>query len=338
MIKIKLSDPKNIKCFGALLIAQDMLPNYSIKLTTSNDYDYELIDMNQWMKRRVSLEESIEYGINSLANKSGDYFLVHGGGATDIVGAYEVLKESNAIALLKKSMLSQKDYKEPTAIGKWFFGNGSNLDKGYDIPDEEYKRIQLLGYTVCHNWPHMQQLQPIKPKDIDVCAVWQTYHPFEAWEFAKVESGALYTEHRLNAWNELSKISNKYNIVAQKLPPQQTQDIMSRAKIGISPYGQCEVCYRDLEIIQQGSLLIKPDMGKVITEPNFYKPMETYIPVNPNWSNLNEVIEKVLGNYKDYSYIIENARKKLVEMYSYDNVCMYWYNRFANLDNVKIET
>ena len=338
MIKVKLSDPKNIKCFGALLVAQNMLPNYSIELTNSNDYDYELVDMTQWMNRKKSLEESIEYGINALANKSGDYFLVHGGGATDIVGAYEVLKESNAIALLKKSMLSQKDYKEPTAVGKWFFGNGSKLDKGYNISDQEYKRIQLLGYTVCHNWPHMQNLQPIRNKDLDVCAVWQTYHPFEAWEFATVESGALYTKHRLDAWNELSKISNRYKIIAEKLHPQQTAEIMSRSKIGISPYGQCEVCYRDLEIIQQGSLLVKPDMSKVITEPDFYQPMETYVPVKPDWSDLNEIIEKILGNYKDYLYIIENARKKLVEMYSYDNVCMYWYNRFANLNGVQSES
>ena len=235
-------------------------------------------------------------------------------------------------------MLSQTDYKEPTAVGKWFFGNGSALDKGYNISDEEYARIKLLGYTVCHNWPHMQQLQPIKEKDIDVCAVWQTYHPFEAWEFATVESGALYTKHRLDAWNELSKISDKYKIIAEKLHPQMTNDIMSRSKIGISPYGQCEVCYRDLEIVQQGSLLIKPDMSKVITEPDFYKPWETYIPVKPDWSDLNEIVDKVLGNYNDYLYIIDNARKKLVEMYSYEKVCMYWYNMIANLNGVKSET
>ena len=76
-------------------------------------------------------------------------------------------------------------------------------------------------------------------------------------------------------------------------------------------------------------------MGKVITEPDFYKPMETYVPVKPDWSDLNETVEKILGNYKDYHYIIENARKKLVEMYSYNNVCMYWYNRFANLSGVE---
>ena len=83
MIKVKLSNPENMKCFGALLIAQNMLLDYSIQLTTSNDYDYELIDMDKFMNKRVSLEESIDYGINNLAKMTGDYFLVHGGGATD---------------------------------------------------------------------------------------------------------------------------------------------------------------------------------------------------------------------------------------------------------------
>ncbi len=336
MIKVKLTNPQNVKCFGALLVAKNILPNYSIELTTSNDYDYLLVDMDQFMNKSLPLKESIDYGINNLSKITGDYFMVHGGGACDIVGAYEVLKESNAIALLKKSMMSRGDYKNPCVLGKWFFGQGSQCDKGYNISESDYNRIQLTGYTVCHNWPHMQQLQPIRKKDIDVCAVWQTIHPPNDFNF-EVETGPYYTAHRQGAWTQLSKISNKYNIVAQKLHPQQTQEVMSRAKIGISPYGQCEVCYRDLEIVQQGSLLIKPDMSKVITEPDFYKPMETYVPVKSDWSDLNETIEKILGNYDDYSYIIENARKKLVEMYSYHNVGMYWHNRFANLNGVQTE-
>ena len=52
---------------------------------------------------------------------------------------------------------------------------------------------------------------------------------------------------------------------------------MKRSKIGISPYGQCEVCYRDLEIIQWGGLLIKPDMGKVLTEPDLQTNGDLYI-------------------------------------------------------------
>ena len=59
--------------------------------------------------------------------------------------------------------------------------------------------------------------------------------------------------------------------------------------------------------------------------------------VVPDWSDLNETIEKILDNFKDYQYIIDNARKKVVEMYTYQNVCMYWYNFFANLNGVESE-
>ena len=110
---------------------------------------------------------------------------------------------------------------------------------------------------------------------------------------------------------------------------------MKRSKIGLSPFGMGELCYRDLELIQWGCLLIKPDMSKVITEPDFFKPMETYVPVKPDWSDLNETIEKILDNFKDYQYIISN-REKVVEMYTYQNVCMYWYNFFANLNGERV--
>ena len=112
---------------------------------------------------------------------------------------------------------------------------------------------------------------------------------------------------------------------------------MKRSKIGLSPFGMGELCYRDLELIQWGCLLLKPDMNKVITEPDFFKPTETYVPVKPDWYDLNETIHKVLANYKDYQYIIGNARQKVVEMYSYENVCMYWYNFFANMSGVENE-
>ena len=65
--------------------------------------------------------------------------------------------------------------------------------------------------------------------------------------------------------------------------------------------------------------------------------METYVPVKPDWSDLNETIHKVLDNFKDYQYIIDNARSKVVEMYSYENVCMYWYYFFVGLSGVQSE-
>lgn len=56
----------------------------------------------------------------------------------------------------------------------------------------------------------------------------------------------------------------------------------------LSPYGQGELCFRDFEIIKYGSIMIKPDMSKVITHPNIYIPYETYIPCNLDYSDLIE--------------------------------------------------
>ena len=335
MIKIKLSDPNNMKSFSGFIHTRDLLREYSIEITDSNDYDYEFIHANEFVDTNLPLQQSIDMGLGNLSKKTGDYFLFHGGDSTSIVGAYEVFVESNAKFLFKKQLLSQEDYKEKTATNRWFFGNGSVLDRGYDISDDVYSRMKLTGYNVAHNWPQLQHMQEGNSnRDVDVCAIYQGILDNGNVDH-EVRTDLLYTKHRKGAWDTLEDLKERYNIVKGQSTPQQFVEVMKRSKIGLSPFGMGELCYRDLELIQWGCLLIKPDMGKVITEPDFFKPMETYVPVKPDWSDLNETIEKVLANFKDYEYIISNAREKVVEMYAYQNVCMYWYNFFANLSGVE---
>jgi len=335
MIKVKLSDNQNMKCFSGFIHTRDLLRDYSIDITDSDDYDYEFVDANQFLTLSLPLQESIDNGLENLSKKSGDYFLFHGGDSTSIMGVYEVFVESDAKYLFKKQLLSQEDYKEKTTLNKWFFGKGSTLDGGYDIPDDVYSRMKLTGYNVAHNWPQLQQMQSSnQDRDIDVCAIYQGILDNGNSDHG-LRSDVLYTKHRKGAWDKLEDISETYSIVKGQSSPEQFVEIMKRSKIGISPFGMGELCYRDLELIQWGCLLLKPDMNKVITEPDFFKTMETYIPVKPDWSDLNETIENVLDYFEDYEYIIDNARQKVVEMYSYENVCMYWYNFFANLSGVE---
>ena len=337
MIKVKLTDSSNMKCFSGLIHTKDLLRDYSIDITDSDDYDYEFVHADEFVNLSLPLQESIDRGIDNLSKKSGDYFLFHGGDSTSIMGAYEVFIESEAKFLFKKQLLSQDDYKNKTIINKWFFGNGSDLDKGYDISDDVYDRMKLTGYNVAHNWPHLQQMQVGNvDRDVDVCAIYQGILDNGNMDH-ELRTDVLYTKHRKTAWDILDNLNDKYNVVKGQSTPQQFVEVMKRSKIGLSPFGMGELCYRDLELIQWGCLLVKPDMSKVITEPDFFKPMETYVPVKADWSDLNETIEKVLANFKDYEYIIGNARQKVVEMYSYENVCMYWYNFFAKMSGVENE-
>ena len=265
MIKVKLTDSNNMKCFSGLIHTKDLLRDYSIDITESDDYDYEFVHADEFVNLSLPLQESIDRGVDNLSKKSGDYFLFHGGDSTSIMGAYEVFIESEAKFLFKKQLLSQYDYKNKTTINKWFFGNGSDLDKGYDISDDVYDRIKLTGYNVAHNWPHLQQMHVGNvDRDVDVCAIYQGILNNGNMDH-ELRTDVLYTKHRKTAWDILDNLNDKYNVVKGQSTPQQFVEVMKRSKVGLSPFGMGELCYRDLELIQWGCLLVKPDMSKVLT-------------------------------------------------------------------------
>ena len=85
MIKIKLSDNQNMKCFSGLIYTKNLLKDYSIDITDSDDYDYEFVDATQFVDLSLPLRDSIDMGLENLSKKSGDYFLFHGGDSTSIM-------------------------------------------------------------------------------------------------------------------------------------------------------------------------------------------------------------------------------------------------------------
>jgi len=51
------------------------------------------------------------------------------------------------------------------------------------------------------------------------------------------------------------------------------------SKICFSPFGYGEVCWRDYEAVLCGAALLKQDMSHVETQPDIFRPFETYVPV-----------------------------------------------------------
>ena len=82
-----------MKSFSGFIHPKDLLREYSIEITDSNDYDYEFIHANEFVDTNLPLQQSIDMGLGNLSKKTGDYFLFHGGDSTSIVGAYEVFVE-----------------------------------------------------------------------------------------------------------------------------------------------------------------------------------------------------------------------------------------------------
>ena len=139
MIKVKIlnhNKDRNEPTFRPLTFIREMLySDYSIELTTDDDFDYMFVGMSDFFDKKKPLKESTEWGLENLdkVTQGGDYFLFDGSDSTSLMGAYEVFEQSDAKYLFKNQLLSRENYKEPTAFNKWFFGSGSDLDLGYDI-------------------------------------------------------------------------------------------------------------------------------------------------------------------------------------------------------------
>ena len=332
---------KNRISFAGFLMLKDLLKEYSIDITDSDDYDYMFLGAHDILNKGIGLQESIEYGLENCSKITGDYFLFDGSDSTSLMGAYEVLEQSDAMFLFKNQLLkNREDYKTPTSFNKWFFKNGSDLDLGYDISEENWNKVKLsgwnLGYFAGDQFrPTSQKWHPIcSNKTIDLCAIFNANHPPSSDHFA--ENGSYYTNHRTGAWDEMGD-NPGYSFVKDRLPFQEYINTLYQSKMSLSPFGQGEVCYRDFEIFEFAVVMIKPNMDIVNTNPNPYIANETYIPVDLDWADLNEIVIKMLDNPNKLSYIVDNSRKVYDELYSAHNFCKYWYDFFTSLSGIENE-
>jgi hypothetical protein len=337
MIKIKLTNwnkGRNEHTFRPFLMYAQYFLEIGVQFVDDGSYDIEFVGMSDFLNKRIPLDQSIQYGLESLANKTGQYCLFDGSDSTSLMGAYEVFSQSNAKYLFKAALTTQEQYAKPTAFNKWFFGSGSDLDLAYNIPDDIYNRIKLSGWNFGYYNPSYLNFDQIESeRDIDVCAIYQGIHVENSDHH--VRNDTFYTEHRTKPW-EILKQSSGISFETDKRPYPEFVNAMRRSKCTLSPFGMGEPCFRDFEIIQFGSVMIKPDMSLVHTTPNIYLPYETYIPVKLDWSDLIEKIEWVKENPKQCKEITENAKRVMLESYTVENLLMHWYNTLLTFNSISV--
>lgn len=81
--------------------------------------------------------------------------------------------------------------------------------------------------------------------------------------------------------------------VNTKVPYKEYIAEIKRAKAVLSPFGWGEICGRDFEAFAYGSTLIKPSMEHCDTYPNWYQPYKTYVPLDWDFSNFDDVVSKL---------------------------------------------
>ena len=89
---------------------KDMLRDYSIELTESDDFDYAFLGADDILDKSIGLQESIEYGLKNIDKyaRGGDCFIFDGSDSTSLMGSYEVLEQSDAKFLFKNQTLKNR--------------------------------------------------------------------------------------------------------------------------------------------------------------------------------------------------------------------------------------
>ena len=339
MIKIKLYElekHRNECAFRPYLWSHNILKDVGIEFTEGDSYDYAWVAQASFLNKKVSLQESVDTGLEFLSKITGDYMLLDGQDSTSLIGAYEVFKESNALLLLKNSLLKDRSlYKQGSELGRHYWGKG---DYKLEDFDEYSNRIVLSGTNwLATHWAgiNVQWYDYSRPKQYDVSAMFQYPQGVDVYEHGHLQS-IHYDNHRKPMMDILYDM--KYNIAklenGVRVSHQEYYQRISDAKILLAPFGYGEMAPRDLDAAQFGAVLIKPDMSFVDTCLDPFVDGETYIACKHDYSNLEEKVEEVLGNYNNYLYIIENARKKFSELYRPENIALHVYDIFKNLKGV----
>ena len=96
---------------------------------------------------------------------------------------------------------------------------------------------------------------------------------------------------------------------------------MRTARLCFSPFGFGELCWRDIEAMISGTVMIKPDMSHLETLPNLYEPGVTYLPERWDFASLEEVIHTGLD---------DEPRCEAIAATAYERMSSYiWNARFV---------
>jgi len=353
MIKIKLYDchiHRNECTFRPYAFAHNVIRDIGIEFITEGDsYDYAWIGNGSILDKKLPLQQAIDKGVDYISKISGNYMIVDGQDSTSLIGTYDVFKESKASLLLKSSLLKDRSlYKSNTVSGRAYWPNGNYTVDDFDKYSD---KIVLSGtnwlstyWALMPAWQQNQNKSDINSqwtnklswsaiasnKEYDVCAMFQYPSEKENYEYQirldqhydKFRKPCIDIAHNLDC--SVAKLHD-----GVKVPKSEYDRRISNSKIILAPFGYGEMAPRDTESAVCGAILIKPDMDYIETNPNIFKKNETYIACKHDFSDLQEKIDEILGNYQNYLYIVENMRETIEEELSPENLAMNLHNLFT---------
>lgn len=339
MIKIKLYEAeihRNETTFRPFVMASRLFEDVGIKFIAESDsYDFAFVGQASIINKKISLYDSVQKGLEFVSKITGDYFIIDGQDSTSLIGTIDVFRESSALLFFKNSYLKDMElYKIPWANGRYYWGEGNYSTS--DI-DNLKPRMRLTGcnwlHTIIPQWIDYKN----REKSYDVSCMFGYPTKETVYEHGLSQTH-FYDKHRENLFKALG---TKYKVAklenGRRIPIEQYYNKMYDSKIIIAPLGYGEMAPRDIESAIFGSVLVKPDMSYISSEPFIYKDNKTYIAVKYDWSNLEEKIDYILSDYENIrENLVYNMRKEYTEQYNLTKFVLHFYNELKTLDGIGI--
>ena len=138
--------------------------------------------------------------------------------------------------------------------------------------------------------------------------------------------------HRRKTQKTLKLLKNKYKIITSTSSKSNYLNHLRHSKIIIGCWGYGEWVHLDGSAMMLGGILIKPESDYILKQPDIYQSYKTYVPVNRDMSNLDEVLNEVLQNYNKYKQMrIDNF--KLIQKFDVEKTIKYFIDQ--SKDSIK---
>lgn len=178
-------------------------------------------------------------------------------------------------------------------------GSVENTRIMYGIPEPHLSPEDLRKVHLGYGFPAYDAMESLVKTDVDLdadrpvdlhCVCWTEY------------KGTEIELHRKKAV-EVAEAWPGAKIVAAGRPydnPMYERHLLT-AKCVLSPWGWGEPCYRDVEAMLAGCVLIKPDTGYVEAAPDIYdSSCNLYQPCKPDFSDVHSIVTDVVKSWSEY--------------------------------------
>lgn len=225
----------------------------------------------------------------------------------------KIIHEPNVLAVFKNRALRDKSIDNNPLIEQNLLLTKINEYAQLQSTPQEVKQLSANDLAKIHvvTWDFLQssfngKLKKLREKPLNLANIRTIDVSFVGSINCKKASEIKNNYYRWHRTKALEAITKMQNICAYAQPGKTLAyddyiALMDNSKICVSPWGFGEWCYRDIEAILCGAILIKPDTDFVHAEPDIYHKNIYYVACKPDFSDLEERITYILKNYNEFA-------------------------------------